>query len=103
MILLAAADEFQDLTGYGNNEAVSWLRALGHSRKLTTCHHTNKQGLLDAVNATRNGLAPPYPEAGYATWPGDFTPPAAGQGQMRVYLFPDPHVKLDFRSIVRPQ
>jgi UvrD-like helicase C-terminal domain len=53
--ILAAADEFQDLTGDGDNEAVVWARENGNVEPLQTIHRTQVAGLLQAARAIREG------------------------------------------------
>jgi hypothetical protein len=53
--LLACADEFQDLSGEGENEAVMWLRVHGEVTSLNRNYRTNISGLLEAAGCLRNG------------------------------------------------
>lgn len=54
-----AADGFQDLSGTGENEAVSWARSMGVVEVLTTVHRTKEPGLVDAASALRSGTSVP--------------------------------------------
>ena len=55
--LLCCADEFQDLSGDDNNEAISWASRVGDVVTLTEVHRTRVPGLLTAAHAIRNQSA----------------------------------------------
>jgi hypothetical protein len=53
--LICAADEFQDLSGAPDCEAVAWARAAGEVVSLDHNHRTDVEGLLRAASALREG------------------------------------------------
>jgi len=50
-----AADEFQDLSGTEDCEAVNWARSSGITEQLSVIHRTAVSGLLTASSALRSG------------------------------------------------
>jgi hypothetical protein len=52
-LVIAAADDFQDLFDLGENEAVQWLRSAGRITCLDTIHRTNESELLEAARCLR--------------------------------------------------
>ena len=64
--LLVAADEFQDLGGTGQSEAVVWLRSSATVTELSNVHRTSDKDLLAMAHAFRNGTA--VPSAGRANY-----------------------------------
>lgn len=57
--LLVAADEFQDLGGVGQSDAVTWLRTTAAVTELSKVHRTSDIGLLAMAHAFRNASAVP--------------------------------------------
>ena len=55
VMLIGAADEFQDLSSIEPNPGVAWLRQCGQVVKLPKNHRTKKSGLLDAAYQIREG------------------------------------------------
>jgi len=55
VIILAAADEFQDLNFCGQNSAIKYLRSVGTGEELTKIHRTKRPGILDAAGLIRDG------------------------------------------------
>ncbi|MGE5579248.1 MAG: ATP-dependent helicase [Bacillota bacterium] len=63
--LLTAGDEFQDLSSEGKNECLAWLRGVSETQTLTTCHRTNRSGLIQAALEVREGRSVTLKGAGF--------------------------------------
>ncbi len=55
VLILAGADEFQDLNSNDANCAIQYLKSVGDGETLTKIHRTNRQGILGAAKLLRAG------------------------------------------------
>lgn len=55
VLILAAADEFQDLNSCERNYAIEYLKSVGEGETLTDIHRTKRLGILSAAKLLRNG------------------------------------------------
>ena len=62
---IVAADDYQDLEGTAENQAVAWARRNGDSESLSDIHRTSAFGLLKASRALRAGRDVPVKGDGF--------------------------------------